>query len=232
VAESAVLRIASYNVHRCIGTDGRHDPDRVAAVLRELDADVIGLQEVACRRGPGGVDQLAHLAHLTGLHAIAAPTVRAADAERGNALLTRWPVRAARFVDLSIERREPRGALDVTIEPDGAALRVVVTHLGLRGGDRRRQVAALLGLLRGTERLVLLGDFNEWFPAGVALRRLHGTLGRALAVRSFPSRRPVFALDRIWVRPRVALSAFAAHRSLLARVASDHLPVWGMVVWP
>lgn len=232
MSESGVLRIASYNVHRCIGTDGRHDPDRVAAVIRELDADVIGLQEVACRRGPRGIDQLAYLAQATGLHAIGGPTVCAADGERGNALLTRWPVSATRHIDLSIQRREPRGALDVTLDLDGAALRVVVTHLGLRAGDRRRQVATLLGLLAGAERLVLLGDFNEWFPAAAALRRLHGSLGHALGVRSFPSRRPLFALDRIWVRPRVALAAFAAHTSPLTRVASDHLPVRGTVVWP
>jgi endonuclease/exonuclease/phosphatase family metal-dependent hydrolase len=232
VSETASLRIASWNVHRCIGTDGRHDPARVAAVLRELAADVVGLQEVACRRGEGGVDQLAYLARETGLEPIAAPTVCESDRDRGNALLTSRPVLDVRRIDLSIGRREPRGALDVTLDVAGDRIRVVVTHLGLRAGERRRQVASLLELLAGVDRLVLLGDFNEWLPRSATLRRVHDSFGKVGGVRSFPSRRPVFALDRIWVRPQVALADFGVHLSPLARLASDHLPVHGTIVWP
>lgn len=231
VPETTTLRVASYNVHRCIGTDGRHDPDRVAAVIRELAADVVGLQEVSCRRSAGGIDQLVHLARATGLEPIAGPTVCGPDHDVGNALLTSRPVLAVRRVDLSFGRREPRGALDVTLDAHGERVQVVVTHLGLRAAERRRQVASLLELLDGADRLVLLGDFNEWFPAAAALRRVHATLGQGLAVRSFPSRRPLFALDRIWVWPRLALAGFGAHVSPLARVASDHLPVCGTIVW-
>jgi endonuclease/exonuclease/phosphatase family metal-dependent hydrolase len=228
----ATLRIASWNIHRCIGTDGRHDPDRVAAVLREMAADVVGLQEVSCRRSAGGIDQLAYLAQATGLEPILAPTVCAPDWDLGNALLTSRPIVETRQIDLSVGRREPRGALDVTLDSDGARVRVVVTHLGLRGGDRRRQVATLLELLADVDRLVLLGDFNEWFPRSANLRRVHATFGKAIAVRTFPSGRPLLALDRIWVRPQVALTGFSAHVSPLSRVASDHLPVCGTIVWP
>jgi endonuclease/exonuclease/phosphatase family metal-dependent hydrolase len=222
------LAVVSYNVHRCIGVDGRHDPGRVARVVRELDADVVGLQEVASRhRGDGDVDQLAYLAADLGLGAVAGPVVDLERGRCGNGLLTRLPVLDVRRIDLTLARREPRGALDVDLAWGGTALRVVVTHLGLRPGDRRAQVARLLAAL-GDDReqpLVLLGDVNEWFPAAAALRRLHARLGRPPAVPSFPSRRPLFALDRLWVQPLTGLAGLRAHRSPLARLASDHLPV-------
>jgi endonuclease/exonuclease/phosphatase family metal-dependent hydrolase len=227
--------VASYNVHRCIGMDGRHDPGRVAGVIRELDADVIGLQEVASRFGDvHAVDQLAFLARAAGAHAIPGPTLHERRGYCGNGILSRRPVLAVSRIDLSVPGREPRGALDVRLDVGGDVVRVIVTHLGLRRGDRRTQVARLLAAL-GEDRtpfVVLLGDLNEWIPRGASLGRLHARLGRAPGVRTFPARRPVFALDRVWVQPRTCLARVAPHATRLARVASDHLPVRAEVAWP
>ena len=218
------LSIASYNVHRCVGLDGQHAPARVAEVLRQLDADVIGLQEV---------DRLDDLASAVGCEAIAGRTLLHDGGHHGNALLTRRPVLAVRRIDLSVPGREPRGALDVDLDVDGALVRVVVTHLGLNPSERRRQVQRLVAELGDDRRgrIVLLGDINEWFPASLVLRRLHARLGRPRAVATFPSRRPMLALDRIWVQAREALIALVAHASPLARIASDHLPVRGTIEW-
>jgi endonuclease/exonuclease/phosphatase family metal-dependent hydrolase len=222
------LTVATYNVHRCIGVDGRHDPARVAGVLRELDADLIGLQEVASRCGQAGdVDQLAFFAQETGHAAVAAPTLTLARGECGNALLSRLPIRSVRRLDLSLPRREPRGALDVEVERNGQPVRVIVTHLGLRVSDRLTQVGRLLELL-GTDTdgsVVILADVNEWLPAAPALRWLHARLGPSRAVRTFPSWRPLFALDRIWAQPFATLRAVERLVTPLTRVASDHLPV-------
>lgn len=222
------LNVASYNVHRCIGTDGRHDPDRVARVLRELNADVIALQEVDCRfHVPHGPDQLSHLAQLTGMNAVSGPVRRRGTAHYGNGLLTRGEVLAVRQIELSVPRCEPRGALDVDIRIGDRELRVVAAHLGLLPFERRRQVRRLIEAVpeRPGQRVIVLGDFNEWYPPGRPLLRLHGHFGKTPAHRTFPSRFPLFALDRIWVRPRAALVSLHAHRSEHARLASDHLPV-------
>jgi endonuclease/exonuclease/phosphatase family metal-dependent hydrolase len=233
VSAACTLTVASYNVHRCIGADGRHDPTRVARVISELDADVIGLQEVAARSGADGVDQLAYLAHASGFHPVAAPTVVAGKSQCGNGLLTKRPILSVDRLDLSIPGREPRCALDVRLAVGDDAVRVIVTHLGLSVRDRRAQVRRLLAAM-GEETapfLVLLGDINEWLPGVGCVGRLDRRLGASRAVRSFPARRPLFALDRIWVQPRAGMSAVQAHTSALARVASDHLPVRGTIAW-
>ena len=228
------LVCASYNIHRCIGRDRRHDPDRIVRVLRELDADVVGLQEVAARAGSeGDVDQLVHLATAAGYESVPGPTRHHARGHLANGLLCRGRVVHTKRVDISIRGREPRGLLDVDIEHAGSPLRVLVTHFGLSGLDRLFQARRLLEVL-GDDRqqaTLVLGDINEWFP-GPALRRLNARLGRAPSVATFPSGRPILALDRIWVQPFAALVEVRAHATPLARSASDHLPVRAIVEWP
>jgi endonuclease/exonuclease/phosphatase family metal-dependent hydrolase len=216
------LRIASYNIHGCVGVDGRDDPARIAAVIDELGCDTVGLQEVhhletLARPGMTAVAGQPHLWH---------------DRHVGNALLTRRKVLDVRHHDFALPGCEPRTALDVDLEVAGEKVRVIVTHLGLPPAERRYQVKKLLSLIKHTpihDHVVVLGDINEWLPLGRPLRWMHALLGRSPAERSFPSRWPLFALDRVWVRPRHALRAFGAHRSPLASRASDHLPVKAII---
>ncbi len=217
------LRVASYNVHGCVGTDSRRDPARVAEVIEELGCDTIGLQEAY------GV---AEIAKRLGMEVVAGPDHRWHDRHVGNALLTRRRLLAVRHHDFGLPRREPRTAIDVDLEVGGRPLRAIVTHLGVPPRERRYQVKKLLSLVKQTplgERVLVLGDINEWLPLGRPLRWLHALLGHSPAERSFPSRWPLFALDRVWVRPRHALLAFSVHRSELARRASDHLPVKAII---
>jgi endonuclease/exonuclease/phosphatase family metal-dependent hydrolase len=217
------LRIASYNVHGCVGTDGRRDAARIAEVVLETGCDTIGLQEVhqadllAARTGYTLVEGAPHMWH---------------DRHVGNALLTRRPILEVRHHDYCWEGCEPRSALDVTLAVDGEPVRVIVTHLGLKPVERRFQVRKLMGLIKESSlehRVLVLGDINEWLPLGRPLRWLHALLGHSPSERSFPSRWPLLALDRVWVRPRHALLAFGVHRSPLAALASDHLPVKAIV---
>lgn len=218
------LRIASYNVHSCVGTDGRKDAARIAEVIAELDCDTVGLQEVDYR--------LDYIALRLGMQAVPGLTLLRHDGPFGNALLTRRRILDVRRLALGYGRREPRNALDVEIEVAGEPVRVIVTHLGLWPAERRYQVKRILNLIKDTptcERVVVLGDINEWMPYGRPLRWMHGLFGRSPAERSFPARWPLVALDRVWVRPRHALLALKAHRSALAARASDHLPVKAIV---
>jgi endonuclease/exonuclease/phosphatase family metal-dependent hydrolase len=227
------LRIASYNVHSCIGTDMRCDVARVARVIDELECDTVGLQEVFGRHGEQcDPQQLEELAAQTGMQAVAGPTLLRTDGHYGNGLLTRRRVLDVCRHDLSFRKCEPRGALEVDLEAGPGKVRVLVTHLGLWPRERRVQVKQILDVLRATPEgvpVVLLGDINEWLPVSRPLRWLHRLLEQAPSAPSFPVWFPLFALDRIWVRPRAALRSFDVHRSRLARVASDHYPVKAIV---
>ncbi len=218
------LRIASYNVHACRGTDGRKDAARIVKVIEELGCDTIGLQEVDYR--------LDYIGKKLGMQAIPGLTLARHDGPFGNALLTKRKVLDVRRLGFTYSRREPRNALDVDLEVNGETVRVIVTHLGLWPAERRYQVQQILKLLKQTpinERVIVLGDINEWLPLGRPLRWMNALFGRCPAERSFPSRWPLVALDRVWVRPRHALLALKAHRTPLAELASDHLPVKALI---
>jgi endonuclease/exonuclease/phosphatase family metal-dependent hydrolase len=228
---AARLVVATYNIHSCVGLDGRCDTARVAEVIRETDAGVIGLQEVGwADERSGQRTQADQLGRLTGLGVVHGPVLARTLHHSGNALLTALPVESVRHIDLGLPDREPRGALEARLVRSTHRLRVVVTHLGLNAAERRAQTARLLAALDETaadETTILLGDFNVWGPGSLVMRRLRARFGRAPRVASFPSRWPLLPLDRVWVSPQRALLRVIAHRSPLARVASDHLPVRG-----
>jgi endonuclease/exonuclease/phosphatase family metal-dependent hydrolase len=229
-----VLHIASYNIHRCVGTDMRCNVDRVAQVIQELGCDTIGLQEVDSRPGERSDSmQLDYLARATGMQAVPGTTLVRHDGEYGNALLTRRRILGVKRHDLSYAKYEPRGALEVDIEVHGQPMHVFVMHLGLMPAERRFQMRKVLEELRripAHESVVVLGDINEWLPLGRPLRWLHNLLGKPPWQRTFPVWAPMFALDRVWVRPVGSLLDFSVHRSPTSRRASDHFPVTARVL--
>jgi endonuclease/exonuclease/phosphatase family metal-dependent hydrolase len=228
MAARSVLRVATYNVHGCVGRDGRHDPDRVASVISELNVDVAALQEftypldVALETRTPVV-----LTSLDGYQCALGPTRQTTLHCFGNVLLTRHPIRHVHRLDISMKQREPRGALAATLDLGDLEIHVVAAHLGLRVSERRFQVQQLLNYLdevTGTP-LVVLGDFNDWLPGRSVVHVLDARLGRPPRPASFPVGCPVLPLDRIWVSPLPALRRIARHKSPGARIASDHLPI-------
>jgi len=217
--------LATYNVHGCIGADGREDRARTLRVLHALDADVIALQELRWRPWEA-LHVLDEFASRMGYAPLAGPTLLRPDGHYGNALLTRLPVAEVRPVDLSVPGREPRGALAAVLRSAGGPLTVIATHLGLAPGERRRQMQRLLALVRrSAQPVVLLGDLNEWFLWGRPLRWLRRHFGRTPAPATYPARWPLLALDRVWVEPAGLIERIEVHRAAPAQEASDHLPL-------
>jgi endonuclease/exonuclease/phosphatase family metal-dependent hydrolase len=221
------VTLASYNIHIGLGRDGRLAPERIASVVQELKADVVALQEVPL--GSRRFNMPSYLRKAIDYEVVPGPTiVDPLRGDFGNALLTRRRVLSSCQIDLSVEGREPRCALDVTLACGADTLRVAATHLGLQPAERRAQVTKLLAALSGTpasRATILLGDLNEWFLWGRPLRWLHRHFEETPAPATFPAGLPLLALDRIWVKPRHLLRRLFVHASPLARVASDHLPV-------
>jgi phospholipase D1/2 len=228
----ATLSVATWNIHGGVGTDGRYSSARIVDVLGEVDADIVALQEVASLQAHENF--LVELERETGYHVAAGPLHQRSGSDFGNAVLSRYPFTTIERLDLAIDNYEPRGALDVCIGVGARqTLRVIGTHLGLRPGERRAQVRRLIGAIEceAPHPTILMGDLNEWHLWGRPLRWLHTHFREEpVAPRTFPSWRPMFALDRIWVSPAGTLRRLARHATPLARVASDHLPLKAEIV--
>jgi endonuclease/exonuclease/phosphatase family metal-dependent hydrolase len=228
------ITVATYNVHRWTGFNGRasSDPARAGFVISELGADVIALQEVM--RPHRGDDPLEILAERLGLHVTFAATRVHKRGELGNAILSRWPLGGVSMLDLSCSRLEKRVAVSAQIPFDGGVLEVVATHLALADRTRHKQVRALLGHPRlGSGPIILLGDMNAWRRCP-ATRALDERLAESHGVEyplSFPAARPVLALDRIYTNG-VRLIEISAHDTLASQRASDHLPVVARIRLP
>jgi endonuclease/exonuclease/phosphatase family metal-dependent hydrolase len=225
-----MIRVASYNMRKAIGTDRRRRPERTLEVLRELDADVVALQEADRRFGTRAS---AIPREMIEAHSDYKPV--AFDARdgslgwHGNALLVRKNVEVLHKELLHLPSLEPRGAVMADICLDGEELRVIGMHLDLSGLWRRQQAHYILHHLQSREPempAVLMGDLNEWSIRGGCLRDFGNHLAFADCGRSFHVRRPVARLDRIMVTPGLGIDECGVHHSATAKKASDHFPVW------
>ncbi len=210
--------------------DGLHAPERILEVLRELNASIIGLQEINFPHNGNGF-RPEDLAAEMRMEIITGPTLHRNKGKFGNVLLTSYPVQRIRRVNLSVYSREPRGALDVDLAVNGSVVRIIVTHLGLRAFERLAEVSILMDSISigHSDKTIIMGDFNFWLPISVAERRLTNRFGKSPALRTYPSRFPLFPLDRIWVNPHHALVKTSVHASALSKTASDHLPIKAVI---
>ena len=227
------MRVATYNVHRWSGVSGRQAPNAALAgyVISELDADVVALQEVL--RPFDAKDPLTVLAEEQHLHVAFVVTRVHRLGELGNAILSRWPVTSLFVLDLSFSRLERRSALAAEFKLGKRLLTVVATHLALRDRTRQRQVRTILSHPQLQGPVVLMGDLNAWrrSKATQALDAALGAHGNRRWPASFPSARPILALDRIYSRG-AQVETLEVHRSTAARRASDHLPVIAVLKLP
>jgi endonuclease/exonuclease/phosphatase family metal-dependent hydrolase len=231
------FRIVTYNIHKCRGLDQRVRPDRIVQVLRELEADIIALQEVLCiTDGQPQADQGRYLSTALGTDYRVGETRKLRGGDYGNVVLSRLPVLATYNYDVSQQGREERGCLRVDVGLGGhQLLHIYNVHLGTAYRERPPQARRLLDeeILNTKHRLgprILLGDFNEW-TRGLASKllaehfqsadlRLH--LGRT---RTYPGVLPLLHLDHIYYDAELELEKAALHRSRTALIASDHLPL-------
>jgi endonuclease/exonuclease/phosphatase family metal-dependent hydrolase len=228
-----MLRVASYNMRKAIGTDRRRRPERTIEVLNELDADVIALQEADRRFGSrASAIPLDLLDRLSDYKPVDFDTRIDSIGWHGNAMLVKKDVAILAQETLHLPSLEPRGAVVADLGVRGRPVRVVGMHLDLSGLWRRRQAAAILAHLDsrdGDPSRVLMGDLNEWSVRGGCLRDFGAGHHFAECGRSFHSRRPIAMLDRIMVSPDLEVVEAGTHASVASRRASDHLPIWAQL---
>ena len=225
-----MIKVASYNIRKSIGTDRRRAPDRILKIIEELDADVIALQEVDRRFG----ERVATLSpELIVDHTRYTP-VRFGIREQslgwhGNVLLVKKNAQVLGQQRIDLPAFEPRGAVMADVEVQGQTVRVVGMHLGLTGGYRLKQAQAVVSYLEklvGRMPTVIMGDLNQWANDGGCLAQFALNHNVIAPGPSFHARRPMLQLDRIITSRDLRLHATGVHHSALARTGSDHLPVW------
>ena len=223
-----MIRVASYNMRKAVGTDRRRSPERVIEVLNEIGADVIALQEADRRFGARASALPAHLLEEhSAYRPVPLPHRTGGIGWHGNAILVHKDVEIELCEALHIPALEPRGAVMAELRVNGESLRTIGMHLDLSGLWRRRQSRAILSRVEQGDAMatVMMGDLNEWTPQGGCLRDFGHQFAFAPTGRSFHARRPVAALDRIMFSG-LELVDCGVHGSAAARKASDHLPIW------
>jgi endonuclease/exonuclease/phosphatase family metal-dependent hydrolase len=226
------FRVASYNIRKAIGTDRLRRPERILAVLAELSADIVILQEADRRIGARQSALPPDLIAAAGW-AVAPFDIRPGGIGwHGNAILVRREVEILSCRAWPLPVLEPRGAVTAVVRVRDTTLRMVGMHLDLSGLWRRRQARAVIAHVEACDEAlptVLTGDLNEWSLAGGCLGDFATAFHFAPTGPSFHARRPVARLDRIMTTPDLAVADAGVHRSTLARRASDHLPIWADV---
>jgi endonuclease/exonuclease/phosphatase family metal-dependent hydrolase len=229
------LRIATYNIHKGRGLDGRVRIDRILRVLQEINADIVALQEVINRQGKSPEEhQASYLAEALGYWSQVAETRQHRLGLMSNVTLSRWKIETSRHIDLSVAGRQPRGALRTDIRVGDHLLHVFNVHLGTAVQERRAQARLLderlLKVLDVSGQRIVMGDFNDWN---------HGLVTRTLSqafhltdlaahlprTRAYPAVLPLLHLDHIYLDHHLHIERARFHRNRLSLLASDHLPL-------
>lgn len=239
-ASKETLTVMTYNVHRCIGVDGKLSPERIARVIGRHSPDIVVLQELDVNRMyTSGVDQAHQIAHYLDMEFHFHPAIHLEEEQYGDAILSCLPMRKVKAGLLPgterNPRREPRGAIWVEVEHNGAAVQVINTHLGLSRLERLAQIQTLLGPqwlghpeCQGPR--ILAGDFNASPKSkvcaliGEQLKDVQaGLLDKPK--NTFSGRLPHFRIDHIFVDPDIQVLDVEVPRTELEKVSSDHLPL-------
>ena len=235
------LRVATYNVHGCVGIDCQRSEARIAEVIAQLSVDIIGLQELdLSRTRSAGVDQTGMIAERLGWHSHFHPAMRRGDEHYGHAILSRYPLTFRRAAELPGTApffcRENRAAVGMDVETNLGTVHVINTHLGLGWRERLLQAQVLTksdwhAAIAGDAPLILLGDLNSLPGSGPYraltryLRDIRELVPRTRPVRTFPTWFPALAVDHIFVNAALQPLSLTVHRSAVARIASDHFPL-------
>jgi endonuclease/exonuclease/phosphatase family metal-dependent hydrolase len=238
MSQVSKFRIVTYNVHKCVGVDRQLNPARIVSVLKEINADIVALQEVLCIHGRNSEDDQAHfIARGLGFNYCMGHNRELRGGVYGNLVLSRFPLLGSENHDISVDGREERGCLRVDIDlGKESRLHVYNAHLGTSFIERRRQARKLIGesILSDASipgPRIMLGDFNEW-TRGLVTRLLNGHFRTGdirlhlKRSRTYPGMLPIMHLDHIYFDETLELEHAELHRSRAALLASDHLPIF------
>ena len=232
------LRVMSWNIHKGIGgLDRRYDLDRIIAVLKYYDPDIVLLQEVAQGiHRLRGHNQAELLTNALGLQATFYPEHQFKVGTYGNLILARWPIADSIHLDLTIGSRKQRGMIQAHVRAHiGKNQRTLVIHnmhLRLASRERGLQLDRVMSCppfrcLHQSTPIIVGGDLNDlWGSLGAKHLVPHGFERAGARANTFPSALPIRPLDSLFFRGGLRLVHHEVARSKLTRSCSDHLPIY------
>lgn len=225
------LRIASYNIRKSVGLDRRRDPMRILGIIKELDADIVVLQEVDERLGrrPTTLEREKIEEH-TGLIATNVAVNDVSLGWHGNAVLVRKDMAVRQIKRIPLPGLEPRGAVNVEVEVSNTQVSIIGVHLGLLRTYRRRQLTEIHAQIpkQDLAHSLIIGDFNEWSPTK-GLDVLEEDFQIVSPGKTFHTAQPVAALDRLALGKSLQLHDAGIKETGDSKIASDHLPIWAEI---
>lgn len=247
-----MLKIATYNIHKGYSQFNRRFVlHELRERLRELDADIVFLQEVqgAERRArprhhvEGAHPQHEFLAQEGWLHHAYGKNSVYGSGHHGNAILSRYPILKWDNQDISAHRFESRGVLhcEMAIPDSNLVLHSLCVHLGLFSKGQTQQMKELVERVQrevpADSPLIIAGDFNDWRnQAGLLLAKelnLHEAfeVNTGKLARSFPCALPLLRMDRIYLRGLTVQQA-EVHAYRPWSKISDHAALSATLVFP
>ncbi len=225
------VTILSYNIHSAVGNDGKLDYARIGKYLASLDADIVCLQEFDLRK-----PELEHQIVIDSLkanhfeHFVATPAVKTKKGFYGNAMLTKFKPTAVNELRIDYKDNQPRNIQHLTFDINSKKVSVMNTHFGLQSKERNRQFLQLQGYINKVienedHPLIILGDFNEWMPTTKMLNEMDSLLTPTKLEASFPTRFPLFKLDKAWSSSGVTIHSAKILKDPYTKLYSDHFPI-------
>ncbi len=226
-----MCRLITYNIHSGIGTDKKQDYRRIGNFLAESGADIVLLQEMDTRPDDRKIEQdVKDICADKVFELASSPALNEDSGWYGNAVLSRYPIISSETLDVSQDGFQPRNIQTVIVKTHKGLLTVINTHKGLKKRERRSQFALLHEYIEERMKLlpsplVLGGDFNEWQFFTTAFKALNDILKPSKVGATFPSKFPLFSLDRIWTTNDIVVHRCKRLKNGKTKIYSDHLPV-------
>lgn len=222
------MKIMTYNIHGAKGLDGKCDYRRIGDFLKKQNIDIALIQEIDTRTDQRSIEEDINALITDHFHSFAtAPTMTTPHGWYGNGVLSRFPISKENVIDISLSGREPRNIQEVFVEVPKGLLHLINTHKGLRRSERGLQIAKLHHLLspQSDIPLVVGGDINQWHTYSRAMAQLNRLLYPIPSSATFPTRYPLFPLDRFWCRPKTLVQSSRVLKTKETRIFSDHYPL-------
>lgn len=238
--EKKTIRIMTYNVHSCIGMDGKVSTLRIARVINQYKPDIVALQELDHgRRRTGHMDQPHLIAKELEMFHHFYPAIQVEEEQYGNAVLSRYPmdlVCAMKLPKFENKLLEPRGAIWVSINVGETRLQIINAHLSFYGPERRRQIEALMspewiGHNNCASPAILCGDFNclpksaAWHAINNRLKDAQFLLDNHRPLPTWFGHYPIGRIDHVFVSSGIKVLGIQVPKTQLNKLASDHLPL-------